>query len=164
MRRFRSGESILCLAMIAFGSSRALGQLPASPLYPPNDRLITVAKGDVITLLNSSVFVPPSQSGKQFNVQYMSRIAASDTVGRRAEADRAAAYFGPQAIELGAQRLALTICDTRTCAEAREAPAVLYLYRHGADGVWRREIRQPPKLELQILPPPVRSKPPVRPW
>src|SRR5262249_48380235 len=75
---------------------------------------------------------------KRFDVQLSSRIPMSDSVARYAEADRAATFFGPHALESGADRLSIAFCDTRACAEARGAPTVSHLYEHGAGNSWRR--------------------------
>jgi hypothetical protein len=75
--------------------------------------------------------------GRRLELQISSRIPASDSLARMAQADRAAQFFGADAIELGVRRLSIGICDSRACAERRKPPASWYLYERGADG-WKR--------------------------
>ena len=56
---------------------------------------------------------------------------------RLAQADRAAQFFGSQAVELGVTRLSIGICDTRACAERRDPPGAWFLYVRTNNG-WKR--------------------------
>jgi hypothetical protein len=108
--------------------------------YPNVDKRLELAPGEVIVLLNRVVNEggpaarPP---GRRLDMQYSTTIPASDSLGRLEQADRAAQYFGPQAIEMGVRRLSIGICDTRACAERRDPPSTWYLYERTSNG-WRR--------------------------
>jgi hypothetical protein len=101
---------------------------------------IEIAPGDSVSIVHQRVFdrgpavrVP----GKRLDVQYTTSIPASDAAGRLAQADRAAAYFGPQAAKAGARRLSIGICDTTACIERRHPPSEWHLYERRHEG-WRR--------------------------
>lgn len=108
--------------------------------YPNVRQRVELAPGDTVVLLNRIVndggpaLRPP---GRRLDFEYSTSIPAADSAGRARQADRAAQYFGPAAVELGVRRLSIGICDTRECAERKHPPAVWYLYERTADG-WRR--------------------------
>ena len=104
------------------------------------DTRITLRSGDTVTLLtrfmhdNGPALKPP---GRRLDLVYSTLIPPTDSLGRMAQADRAAEFFGPQAIELGVRRLSIGICDTRACVERKDPPASWYLYERTSAG-WRR--------------------------
>ena len=113
----------------------------ASGRYPNVNRAIAIAPGDTVQLLNEFVFdrgPAMRQSGKRLDLQYGTRIPPTNGSAREEQADRAAQFFGSQAINMGARRLAIGICDTRECAENRHPPAAWYQYERSFDGKWRR--------------------------
>ncbi|MGH7677963.1 MAG: hypothetical protein ACRENU_05815 [Gemmatimonadaceae bacterium] len=128
------------LVFAALASSATLGAQPSTARYPNAEKSLTVAPGETVNLLNRIVHEggpsmrPP---GRRLDLQYSTAIPASDSLGRRQQADRAAQFFGPQAIELGVRRLSIGICDTRACAERRDPPGVWYLYERTNNG-WKR--------------------------
>lgn len=75
--------------------------------------------------------------GRRLDVIYATRIPANDATSRVAQADRAARIFGPRAIDIGARRLSIGICDTQACAQRQHPPAAWFLYERSAEG-WRR--------------------------
>lgn len=113
---------------------------PAQNGYPNIDKRFEVAPGDTVLLLNRFVneggpaMRPP---GRRLDLEISTRIPRSDSLSRLQQADRAAQYFGADAIDLGVRRLSIGICDTRACAERRDPPAEWYLYERTASG-WRR--------------------------
>ena len=108
--------------------------------YPNAEKRLGFAPGDTVVLLNRTVHEggpamrPP---GRRLDLQYSTAIPSTDSVARIQQADRAAQFFGPQAIELGVRRLSIGICDTRACAERRDPPGVWYLYERTNNG-WKR--------------------------
>lgn len=78
--------------------------------------------------------LPP---GRRLDFVYSTAIPASDKNARAAQADRAAQSLGAEAIEVGARRLSIGICDTRECAQRRHPPAEWYLYERTVSG-WKR--------------------------
>lgn len=108
--------------------------------YPNAEKRLELAPGDTIMLLNRMVHEggpamrPP---GRRLDLQYATPIPVGDSLARLQQADRAAEFFGPEAIEFGVRRLSIGICDTRACAERRVPPAMWYLYERTNAG-WRR--------------------------
>ena len=103
------------------------------------DSTVVLAPGDTVLVLNSFVHqgaIGPA-GGRRLDIIYATRIPANDATSRIAQADRAAQIFGPRAIEIGARRLSIGICDTQACAQRKHPPAEWYLYERSADG-WRR--------------------------
>lgn len=108
--------------------------------YPNVNRPVAIADGDTVQLLIRYVHdAGPAMRmhGKRLDFVYSTSIPASDRAGRRAQADRAAQSFGPQAVELGARQLSIGICDTRACAQRRDPPAEWFLYDRIGTG-WKR--------------------------
>jgi hypothetical protein len=100
-----------------------------------------VAPGDTIHVLDfsiGSVGHDVVRPGTWYEIHYVSRIAASDSLARHAEADRAAAFFGPRALQAGFRGFSIGLCDSLACAEKRESAKVWYFYKRGEDEVWRR--------------------------
>lgn len=114
-------------------------ELPAQG-YPNAQKRIGLAPGDTVTLLNRLIsdggpaLRPP---GRRLDFQYATPIPAADSTARVEQADRAAQYFGPAAVELGVRRLSIGICDTQACAERKHPPGAWYLYERTSNG-WRR--------------------------
>jgi hypothetical protein len=107
--------------------------------YPNVDRPFAVGAGDTVQLLNRVLIDrAPGARGARLDVQYATRIPASDVTARGEQADRIAQILGPEAIKMGARKISVGICDTRACAETREPPRQWYLYEPGVGGVWRR--------------------------
>lgn len=129
--------AVLACALVA---SRSDAQSPQSG-YPNVNRTVVIAPGDTVQLLNQYLFDRgPAQrpAGRRLDFQYATRIPASDAAAREQQADRAAQFFGPEAVNAGARRLAIGICDTRACAENRDPPAAWYEYERSHGGGWRR--------------------------
>jgi hypothetical protein len=121
-------------------STRADAQQSAPSGYPNVDKPLAVSPVDTVQFLIRVINegAPATRpSGRRLDVLYATRIPASDPAARQAQADRAAEFFGPDAIEIGARRLSIGICDTRACAERRDPPAAWYLYERTNNG-WRR--------------------------
>jgi hypothetical protein len=96
-----------------------------------------LAPGDTIQLLNRIIVDrAPGQRGVRMDVHFASR--SHDASARGAEADRLAQIVGPDAWKLGARRVTISICDTRSCAETREPPRDWSIYERGPGGVWQR--------------------------
>lgn len=115
------------------------GQTLGSSGYPNVNETLVVAPGDTVQLLirlvNEGALARPP--GRRLDFIYATRISATDSAARHAQADRAAEFFGQQAIDIGARRLSIGICDTKACAERRDPPAEWYLYERSSRG-WRR--------------------------
>jgi hypothetical protein len=132
----------LATALI-LGSALAIAPASAQTLptggYPNVNKALVIAPGDTIQLLirlvNDGRFARPP--GRRLDLIYATRLPAGDVAARQAQADRAAEYFGPQAVEIGARRLSIGICDTQACGERRDPPGEWYLYERTAQG-WKR--------------------------
>jgi hypothetical protein len=112
---------------------------PLEAQYPNVDKTVTLAPGDSIRLLSRivqdvSMSRPP---GRRLDLTYSTWIPSHEVAQRKAQADRAAEFFGPQAVEIGARRLSIGICDTRACAERKDPPAEWFLYERTSRG-WTR--------------------------
>jgi hypothetical protein len=107
--------------------------------YPNVDRYITLAEGDsvrlLIRLVNDGALMRPP--GRRLDFIYSSQIPAANAAERKAQADRAAEVLGAQAVEIGARRLSIGICDTQACAQRKDPPAEWYLYERTSRG-WKR--------------------------
>jgi hypothetical protein len=102
---------------------------------------VAIGPGDTVQLLNVVVLDPGPNarpSGRRLDVQYASRIDMRDSSARHAQADRAAEFFGAQALRATAHRLSIALCDTQACAQTFEAPRIWYLYEEDANGHWTR--------------------------
>jgi hypothetical protein len=129
---------VLGCALIA---SRVDAQNGVGSGYPNVNRTVAIAPGDTVQLLSQFVFdrgVAVRSAGRRLDLHYSTRIPASDQATRQEQADRAAQFFGPEAIKIGAKRLAIGICDTRACAENRDPPAAWFQYERTFSGEWRR--------------------------
>jgi hypothetical protein len=130
-------RTLLALLVLATAASAAGAQGQASS-YPNVDRVVTIAAGDSVRLLirvvNDGAFARPP--GRRLDFIYSSSIPAG-SAERKAQADRAAEYFGPQAVEIGARRLSIGICDTQACAQRKDPPSEWYLYERTSRG-WKR--------------------------
>src|SRR5262245_12865179 len=88
----------------------AIGQGQGANGYPNAERRVGLTRGDTVTLLNRFVhdngpaMRPP---GRRLDLQYSTLIPRTDSLARLEQADRAAQFFGPQAIELGVRRLSI---------------------------------------------------------
>lgn len=125
---------LLVLAGLVGAASVASAQT-----YPNVDKTLSFSPGDSIRLLSRivqdvSMSRPP---GRRLDFTYFTWIPASDAEQRRAQADRAAEYFGAEAVEIGARRLSIGICNTKECAERKHPPAEWYQYERTARG-WKR--------------------------
>jgi hypothetical protein len=130
--------AVLGCALIA---SRVDAQNAVGSGYPNVNRAVAIAPGDTVQLLSQFVFdrgAAVRTAGRRLDVHYSTRIPASDATTRQEQADRAAEFFGPEAIKIGAKRLAIGICDTRACAENRDPPAAWFQYERTFNGEWRR--------------------------
>ena len=139
MRR-RLLNRVIVTAMLCLPGSAASAQSFAGGGYPNVDRQLEVAPGDTIQLLSRMLLDGgPAMRlpGRRLEFHYATRIPASDSARRIAEADRAAQYFGAAAIDAGVRRLSIGICDTKECAERRHPPAMWFMYERTATG-WRR--------------------------
>lgn len=103
------------------------------------DSTVILAPGDTVRVLSSFIHQGGTSrtDGRRLDVIYATRIPANDAESRLAQADRAARFFGPQAIDIGVRRLSIGICDTQACAERKHPPADWFLYERSAEG-WRR--------------------------
>jgi hypothetical protein len=127
--------AVLSCALCAIAGAQG----PAASGYPNVDRPMAIAPGDTVQLLNRLVIDrAPGARGTRLDVQYATRIPASDVAAREAQADRLAQIFGAEAAKIGARKVSIGICDTRACAEAREPPRQWFLYERGIGGVWQR--------------------------
>lgn len=126
-------RTLLTLLALATAASAAGAQ------YPNVDRVVAIAAGDSVRLLikvvNDGAFAKPP--GRRLDFIYSSSIPAANPAERRAQADRAADFFGPQAVEIGARRLSIGICDTQACAQRKDPPSEWYLYERTSRG-WKR--------------------------
>lgn len=126
----------MTLSLLAVAALLQSGALTLNGLRA--DSTVVLAQGDTVRVFNSHVNDGgPGQGGRRFDVIYGTRIPVADASARAAQADRAAQFFGPQAIETGAKRLSIGICDTQACAARRDPPAAWFLYERSAQG-WRR--------------------------
>ena len=136
----RLTRCFLVALVLALAASRPSAAQPQQSGYPNAEKRLDLAPGESILLLNRVIIEsgpttrPP---GRRLDLQYSTRIPATDSLARMEQADRAAQYFGPDAIGVGVRRLSIGICDTRACAERRDPPATWYLYERTSDG-WRR--------------------------
>lgn len=133
-------RSALVALVLASAAVRPSAAQPQQSAYPNAEKRVTLAPGESILLLNRVIIEsgpltrPP---GRRLDLQYSTAIPATDSLARMEQADRAARYFGPDAIGVGVRRLSIGICDTRACAERRDPTATWYLYERTSDG-WRR--------------------------
>lgn len=117
-----------------------VGHAAGAQGYPNVSKRVELAPGDTVMLLNRVIneggpmLRPP---GRRLDFQYSTAIPAGDSLARIQQADRAAQHFGPAAVEAGARRLSIGICDTQACAERKHPPGTWYLYERTASG-WRR--------------------------
>ncbi len=130
MNRY-SAAMLIGLGLLAASARFAAAQGPGALVLAPGDTVQVV--GHRVHEGGPAMSVP----GRRLDVLYITRIAASNVSERRAQADRAAHLFGPRAVEIGARRLSIGICDSRECAERKHPPAEWYLYERTDDG-WRR--------------------------
>jgi hypothetical protein len=133
-------RSLVMMGLFVVAATEASAQGLARNGYPNVDRQLAIAPADTVQLLSRFVHEGgPAMRlpGRRLDFQISTRIPANDSLARMAQADRAAQFFGAEAIELGVRRLSIGICDTRACAERRNPPAAWYLYERGADG-WKR--------------------------
>ena len=107
--------------------------------YPNVDRYVTLSEGDSVRLLIRVVNdgAMARLPGRRLDFIYSSQIPSANAEGRKAQADRAAEVLGPQAVEIGARRLSIGICDTQACAERKDPPSEWYLYERTSRG-WKR--------------------------
>src|SRR5262245_13990000 len=106
----RHASSRLLRAALILGAlllpTLALGQNG----YPNAERRIGISAGDTIMLLNrvmhdnSPALRPP---GRRLDLQYSTLIPRADSAARMAQADRAAEFFGAEAVQLGVRRLSI---------------------------------------------------------
>ncbi|MEX2153832.1 MAG: hypothetical protein WD825_10880 [Gemmatimonadaceae bacterium] len=126
---------------LAVSSNRALhAQQLSHRGYPNVDKLLVVGAADTIRVLNrvmndGGAALRPA--GRRLDVQYATRIPAADSIARQEQADRAAQFFGADAVDLGVGKLSIGICDTSACAARHDPPAVWYLYERTSSG-WKR--------------------------
>lgn len=107
--------------------------------FPQGDATVVLAPGDTVRVFNNGIHEGGigRNGARRYDVLYATRIPAADAESRGAQADRAAQFFGPRAVEVGVRRLSIGICDTQLCAQRRDPPAAWFLYEHTAQG-WRR--------------------------
>jgi hypothetical protein len=126
---------------LTVSSARALdAQQLAHSGYPNVDKLLVVGPADTIRVLNRVMNdggAALRSTGRRLDMQYATRIPATDSLARQAQADRAAQFFGADAAELGVRKLSIGICDTSACAARHDPPAVWYLYERTSSG-WKR--------------------------
>ena len=139
--------SIRLLAAAAFlmGTTRALDAqafaASSSGTYPNVNRAIAITPADTVQLLNQFIFdrgPALRERGKRLDLLYSTRIPAGNGSAREEQADRAAEFFGSQAMNMGVRRMGIGICDSRECAENRKPPSSWYQYERAFDGKWRR--------------------------
>jgi hypothetical protein len=127
---------MISLPLIAFAALFQTGDLA---LTMRADSTVVLAPGDTVRVFSS--FVQDGGigriGGRRLDVIYATRIPAADTESRAAQADRAAQIFGSHAVEIGAKRVSIGICDTQACAQRKHPPAAWFLYERTAQG-WRR--------------------------
>lgn len=128
---------MISLPLIALAAVLQTGALPLNGMRA--DSTLVLAPGDTVRVFSSLVHDGGMgrSSGRRLDVIYATRIPAGDSDSRAAQADRAAQFFGAQAIDAGARRISIGICDTQACAERRHPPAAWFLYERSAQG-WRR--------------------------
>src|SRR5688572_17665917 len=128
---------MISLPLIGFAALLQAGALPLNGMRV--DSTLVLAPGDTVRVFSS--FVQDGAmgriGGRRLDVIYATRIPVGDTESRAAQADRAAQIFGAQAIEIGAKRISIGICDTQACAQRKHPPAAWFLYERSAQG-WRR--------------------------
>jgi len=140
MRNLLVGKRLLVVVLGCTLSAVAHAQGPSSPGYPNVDKPFAVAAGDTVQLLNRVLIDrAPGARGTRLDVQYSTRIPASDMTARGEQADRVAQRFGDEALKAGARTLTVGICDTRACAETKEPPRQWYVYERGIGGAWHRK-------------------------
>ena len=126
----------MTLSLLAVAALLQSGALNLNGLRA--DSTVVLGQGDTVRVFNSYVNDGgPGHGGRRLDVIYATRIPVADASSRAAQADRAAAFFGPQAIEIGARRLSIGICDTQACAARKDPPAAWFLYERTSHG-WRR--------------------------
>ena len=126
-------------ALFAASTASAQQLVASAPHYPNVDRPLALAPSDTIQLLNRIVVDrAPGQRGARVDVHFSTQIPASEEERRGEQADRLAQLVGPDAWNMGARRVTISICDTRACAETREPPRQWYVYERGTGGVWQR--------------------------
>ena len=125
---------MMTLGLIAFSALLQTGAVATRA-----DSTVVLAPGDTVLVLNSFIHNGGlgRVDGRRLDIIYATRIPANDAGSRLTQADRAAQIFGPRAIEIGARRLSIGICDTQACAERKHPPAAWFLYERSAEG-WRR--------------------------
>ena len=126
----------MTLSLLAVAALLQSGALNLNGLRA--DSTVVIAQGDTVRVFNSHVNDGgPGRGGRRLDVTYATRIPATDAESRAAQADRAAQFFGPQAVEIGARRISIGICDTQACALRKDPPAAWFLYERTTQG-WRR--------------------------
>lgn len=127
---------MISLPLIGFAALLQAGSLPLSRQA---DSTLVLAPGDTVRVFSSSVHEGGigRVGSRRLDVLYATPIPASDATSRAAQADRAARYFGAHAIEIGAKRISIGICDTPACARRQDPPAAWFLYERTSQG-WRR--------------------------
>jgi hypothetical protein len=126
----------MTLSLLAVAALLQSGTLNLNGLRA--DSTVVLSQGDTVRVFTSYVNDGgPGRGGRRLDVIYATRIPVADASARESQADRAAQFFGPQAIEIGARRLSIGICDTQACAARKDPPAAWFLYERTAQG-WRR--------------------------
>jgi hypothetical protein len=132
---------LLCVpaVVVLLATATAAPASAQGPAYPNVDKPYAFA-GDTVRLLSrivSDMAPAAAAPGRRLDFVYSTAIPAANRNARAAQADRAAQAFGAEAIEIGAQRISIGICDTPQCAQRKHPPAEWYLYERTASG-WRR--------------------------
>jgi hypothetical protein len=125
----------MTLSLLAVAALLQSGALNLNGLRA--DSTVVIAQGDTVRVFNSHVNDGTGRGGRRLDVLYATRIPAADAASRAAQADRAAQFFGPQAVAIGARRISIGICDTQACAARKDPPADWFLYERSAQG-WKR--------------------------
>lgn len=125
----------MTLPLFAIAALLQVGSI--NPIAGSRDSTVVLAPGDTVRVFSSAVVDGGLGRSRRLDVLYATRIPATDTQSRAAQADRAAQLFGPQAIDSGVRRLSIGICDTQACAQRQHPPAAWFLYERTGQG-WRR--------------------------
>jgi hypothetical protein len=130
---------LLALALSTTAGAQGVAQTGSQTGYPNVNRPLAIGPGDTIQVLNRTVIDrSPGARAIRLDLQYSTRIPASDVTARLAQADRVAQTLSADAKSIGARVVSISICETQACAEMREQPKTWYIYERGVGGVWFR--------------------------
>ena len=130
---------LLALALTTTASAQSIAQTGSQTGYPNVNRPLGLGPGDTVQVLNRTIIDrSPGARSIRLDLQYSTRIPASDGAARSAQADRVAQIVGSDAKTIGARVVSISICESQACAEMREQPKTWFVYERGVGGVWVR--------------------------